>query len=75
MEQYTSDWYIQKGNEYLARAEASLNRKVIIKVLAGFFSKLFSNKEDRKDAAKDSYEHAANCFKLGKDCNSFANHR
>jgi hypothetical protein len=75
MDQYTPDWYIKKGNEYIARAETSLNRMVMVKVLAGFLSKLFSSKEERKDSAKESYEHAGNCFKLGKDCKFFISSR
>lgn len=39
--------------------------------VAGFFAKLFSSKEERKDTAKESYEHAANCFRQGKDCTIF----
>ena len=33
----------------------------------GFFSRMFTNKQDRADEAKDLYMQAANCYKQSKD--------
>eukprot|EP00830_Metopus_es_P014712 TRINITY_DN400_c1_g1_i2.p2 TRINITY_DN400_c1_g1~~TRINITY_DN400_c1_g1_i2.p2 ORF type:complete len:139 (+),score=45.37 TRINITY_DN400_c1_g1_i2:66-482(+) len=50
--------YAAEGTSYMAKGDKDMK--------PGFFKKMFSNAEERKDSAKDSYQKAANCFKLAK---------
>ncbi len=64
--------FIEDGKKFLAKGDKELKRITIFSLLpttlAGFFTKLFSNAEERKDNAKEDYQKAANCFKLAKQC-------
>lgn len=60
--------YEEEGKTYLAKGDKALKRTFHRWVIAGFFSKLTSNEEERKGNAKEFYDRAANCFKLAKNC-------
>ena len=47
--------FIVKAAELRSKADAALK--------GGFFSNMFSAKQDRKDDAKELYQQAANCYK------------
>lgn len=50
--------FIVKAAECRSKADAALK--------GGFFSNMFSAKQDRKDDAKELYQQAANCYKQAR---------
>ena len=51
--------FIVKASELRTKADQTMK--------GGFFSNMFSAKQDRLDEAKDLYSQAANCYKHAKD--------
>ena len=54
-----------QGN-FITKA-AELRKKADTTLKGGFFSNMFSHKQDRKDDAKDLYQQAANCYKHARE--------
>ena len=58
---------VESGNVNFIVKAAELRGKADGILRGGFFSNMFSSKQDRKDDAKELYQQAANCYKHARD--------